>query len=71
MILSRDQARYLVHELVELTNNRLHHYILIDQCTVCIEAPKEYAKKKKKAGGMGHVSLRRVLHLQCVSHKEC
>lgn len=51
MIMSRDQARYLVHEQVELTNNRLYHYILIDQCTVCIEALKEYAKKKKKQGG--------------------
>ena len=54
--LSRDQARYLVHERVELTN-RCHHYIWIDQCTVCIDALKECAKKKKEGGveGAGHV----------------
>ena len=53
--LSRDQARYLVHERVELTNRR-HHYIWIDQCTVCIDALKECAKKKRGGvEGAGHV----------------
>ena len=51
--LSRDQARYLVHERVELTNRR-HHYIWIDQCTVCIDTLKEHAKKKGVEGA-GHV----------------